>query len=742
MTENGRMAMSSDTNGAADATKPSRRARCPAWVLSICGAAILASASLSCVGIQLPEQLSAGRLDFLSGGESRAARLNEEGLRLHEDGLYDEAIEAFTRAIEAEPGNRDYFCNRAHSHLESGAYREAADDFSGALDRASDAPDLDRVHYHFHRGRSWQKLGRLKEAIRDYDSARQYSEKGSIDEARCFSRRGDCYHSLKEYGKALEDYELAMQMQPGDPSFARSAARMLYELQRYQEAVQVDSRCLDLEPMAEAYAGRARSFSKLGRFEDAIEDAGRAIALEPTARYYNKRANLYYENQSYEEAIQDYQRALELSPRDEIILWNCLRAHKKAGDRVGVVRLAGRLLEIQPDDYEALLERGLQHYRLGRNEDALADLDRTIEIETRGGEYNLRGLTHESMGNRQLAVADYDRAIALQADNHVFHANRGWAHFRMHRYGEAQRDFDRSLAIRGDYVQAHDGRGRALAAQGRHEEAIREYTEELGGREDRGYAYFKRAWSHLHCGRPREALEDVKSIYVSEGFSDSVGVCGGVVGYFACRMMHLEDEGFRFLAEKSGQYDRDLWPQPVARYLLGVTTARELLAEVSGDPGRTVEVHGYVGFELALNGRVEAAQERFDRVLEDADHPSTFVYWIAEGGAQALRVPEFEIRAVGVRPGRPAPGDTTSWEVAYEPCDEEVVVDEYWMLSFGGRELFSEERHQRFTVAPGQATHAIPFRIPGTAQPGVYAVTLRAAARGVTRIAETTFEVR
>ena len=61
--------------------------------------------------------------------------------------------------------------------------------------------------------------------------------------------------------------------------------------------------------------------------------------------------------------------------------------------------------------------RGIAKARLGRHQDAIADIDQAIQLRPDFADaYSNRGNTKVLLGRYQEAIADYDQAIRLQPD--------------------------------------------------------------------------------------------------------------------------------------------------------------------------------------------------------------------------------------------------------------------------------------------------------------------------------------
>ena len=63
-----------------------------------------------------------------------AAGFNEMGNRYSRNGVYEQAIESYSKAIEMEATFAEAYFNRGVSHYEMGLYDEAIDDLTRAID--------------------------------------------------------------------------------------------------------------------------------------------------------------------------------------------------------------------------------------------------------------------------------------------------------------------------------------------------------------------------------------------------------------------------------------------------------------------------------------------------------------------------------------------------------------------------------------------------------------------------------
>jgi tetratricopeptide (TPR) repeat protein len=127
-----------------------------------------------------------------------------------------------------------------------------------------------------------------------------------------------------------------------------------------------------------------------------------------------------------------------------------------------------RAIALNPDDNDALMNRGTAHERNGEYPRAIEDYGRVIAQAPRqagawGGRCWSRAVAGIALDS---ALADCERAIALDpADaNHL--NSRGFVHFRLGHFDLAIRDYDAAIAADPKVASSFYVRGLAKARQG------------------------------------------------------------------------------------------------------------------------------------------------------------------------------------------------------------------------------------------------------------------------------------
>lgn len=167
-----------------------------------------------------------------------------------------------------------------------------------------------------------------------------------------------------------------------------------------------------------------------------------------------------------------------------------------------------RILQIEPDHFDALHLLGLLKHQQNRQAEALELISSALRANPNVAEaFSNYGVVLSRLERHREAVASYDEAIALKPDYADALNNRGNALQDLKRYEEALESYRRAIAFRPDYAEAISNRGNALKALGRHEEALASYERALALKPKHAEALNSRGVVLKELKRQKEALD-------------------------------------------------------------------------------------------------------------------------------------------------------------------------------------------------------------------------------------------
>ena len=306
--------------------------------------------------------------------------LQNLGEALRKGGRHDDAIEAYRRAVEADAGLVAGHAGLGTALFDAGRHAEAV----AALDEALVLEPEGRFagELSLLAGRAARELGRPGAAGAHFRRAAALAP----DRTEPLMALAGLLFTQGRAGEAAEHLRRARAMRPDDPAVLHNAAEALRQGGRRDGAIATYREALRIDPgFAPAHVGLGAALVDAERYAEAFESLSRAVALDmdaataATAHHLAGRA-LWEQDRTTEAAVR-FERAVELDPdHSEALdyLANWRFGQQDYEDALGLYRARAAL---EPDDADVHANIGVTLYYLGRHEEALANMDRALELD-------------------------------------------------------------------------------------------------------------------------------------------------------------------------------------------------------------------------------------------------------------------------------------------------------------------------------------------------------------------------
>jgi tetratricopeptide (TPR) repeat protein len=267
---------------------------------------------------------------------------------------------------------------------------------------------------------AWKKEGDVFYVDKNYAEAlRCYNEAVKLDPGEDFyyRHRGIAYKDLGEIEKALKDYNKAMELNPEYAIYYNDRG-VAYKrrnenekaLADYTEAIRLDP---DGDDAKYPYWNRALLFDTLKRNSEAIADYLSYLRLVPDDE--NAKTTLMKKAEELLNSGGSPQDPVAKKVAAAIDIYTHIIEQDESYPRVWTQRGLAKLLGVRYFDAEYLDDKTFDNYKV-----ALPDLDRAIEEDEEDGDaYAYRAEIHWRCGRKDSALEDLQRTFELSA--------RGWA---------------------------------------------------------------------------------------------------------------------------------------------------------------------------------------------------------------------------------------------------------------------------------------------------------------------------
>ncbi len=175
----------------------------------------------------------------------------------------------------------------------------------------------------------------------------EYKKSNTVD-AKTYYQLGNDYYEKGDYEKAIENYNMAILLNP---------------------------------VFSEAYFNRALSYYQLKNFEKSVVDYTKSAELDPqNPIIYNNRGDAFYRKQDFLGAIKDYDKAITLNPNYLKAFYNRGLSYASLEEYEKAIEDFSKVITLKNDFAEAYHLRGLAFEYAGNIGDAIADYEKALSI--------------------------------------------------------------------------------------------------------------------------------------------------------------------------------------------------------------------------------------------------------------------------------------------------------------------------------------------------------------------------
>jgi tetratricopeptide (TPR) repeat protein len=229
--------------------------------------------------------------------------------------------------------SEDTYCQQGMNFLAKRQYDYAKAEFEKGLRKYPKSFSL-----YANRANLWILTGDFVQAAGDLSKALDHLEPGSPNEWAIRLNRGTCYVRLEQYARANRDFEKALSSAPRDAD-----AVILAKGYFYRALANID--CDD---------------------DSALKDARKAVELDPQQPQYRKLAQDLAIGQLSPEALE---------------LGQEIASNLQSGNWEGALAAADRMLKLEPGSAKGWQMKGAALHQLGRYDEELDALSRSIKID-------------------------------------------------------------------------------------------------------------------------------------------------------------------------------------------------------------------------------------------------------------------------------------------------------------------------------------------------------------------------
>ncbi len=332
------------------------------------------------------------------------------------------------------------FYKTGATFAENGKSKDAIDNFTKSLDI-----DPNYVKSYIARAEAYSKMGNASEALNDYERAGTLEPK----EEELHVKAAQLSLDLKEYKRAIKNADLAIVADKKNLSAYHIKVRSLHYLNLDDEALEFANKGVDVKKTYVTYFDKAEILFAKKDFAEAQKYYQLAIGKDvndPTG--FVGIANAYYYQNMYDQCINSANSALKFDKKSKDAYWIRSKAFHKKMDYMSAINDLSQIILLYPnEDYikDVYYERALSYSAFNQVVPAVTDYTKVIDLDPDFYQaYFKRAESFVAMRSLDDAIADYEKLEELKLKDEAALAMLAEAHIRLF---ELKREDDKPVIV-------------------------------------------------------------------------------------------------------------------------------------------------------------------------------------------------------------------------------------------------------------------------------------------------------
>lgn len=285
--------------------------------------------------------------------------------------------------------------------------------------------------------------------------------------ARYYVTRGEAYRSAHDYKKALNDFTMALTLEPSAEIY-RERAWTYNMLGEWQKAIEDCNQAIQRDPkLTDAYISRARSYCELQNWKKALEDSDIAIKLGPPHPVaYINRALALSKTGRFDEALKDLNKGLLIDPTSYLALNMRSKLFTDIGKYDKAIDDLSAILAEKPNDFPRMAERAELYVKNKQFEKGIEEAKRLMSMSDHPWGHRIMGRALIGMGKLQEGLAELELANKQTPNDDYVLTQLGIVHRLLKDYDKALRCFNQAIMLNPNFKDAYVERAEVYAKMG------------------------------------------------------------------------------------------------------------------------------------------------------------------------------------------------------------------------------------------------------------------------------------
>ena len=414
--------------------------------------------------------------------------------RLYSDGNFDDAYELYGNLIALVGTSSNLYFSYANATFKKGMYSEAQGYYRKVLELNS------------------QLTEQLKKSVHNSSNS-EAVKKFQLKQYLVYYNIGVTYLNMKKLDFALENFEKALEINPGFNIAKEGIGRVFTEKGNKLEAVKYYEDILGKDGnnyVISLLLGKL--FMEMENTEQAEACFRKCIKLSSEkSEGYAELGKLLMNRKNYEQAAKVYKTYTAINEADYSGHYNLAGCYFRLRETDRAVVEYKRALELNPDSHNCLYNLALVYEDMGEYDKAIELYKSAILIKIDFVDaYNNLGILFSKIQSPMEALATYTNGIKACSGNGGLYYNMGVVLFDLRRYLDAADVFRRAIEKNPEDTDVYYYLGASLTEAKKYDEAIKAYGRALDQNMSEAEIYYNIAAVYALMKKQDIAMDNLK----------------------------------------------------------------------------------------------------------------------------------------------------------------------------------------------------------------------------------------
>lgn len=256
--------------------------------------------------------------DERTESQKKADEFKTKANDLYKKRSFEEALGQYDKAIEVEPNDAVYYCNKAAVYMEMGEFDKCMSTCQDVLTKRYE------MNGGLPGGASFEKIAKVynrmaacQQRQKKFDEAIDFYNKALTEDNNKQTR-----NALRECERQKEKHAADAYLDPAKGEEHKEKGNELFKAQKYPEAKKEYEEAIRRNPKdAKIYSNLAGCLLKLGAAPDALRHLDKCLELDPTfVRAYARKGQAHSQMKEYHKALKAYEDGLKLDKENQELL--------------------------------------------------------------------------------------------------------------------------------------------------------------------------------------------------------------------------------------------------------------------------------------------------------------------------------------------------------------------------------------------------------------------------------------